>query len=119
MLSDIVNHLNINSSELKQIAERIDEVEEVISEAIHKNRPYKNASELIEKNKTYKTTLKKARTQLEDCSFAPHSFFLDVDEHNLMMVDEYDEYDLYSNNHSDTNTNTNTYTNTNTDIEVI
>ncbi|GBC49573.2 hypothetical protein RIR_jg11066.t1 [Rhizophagus irregularis DAOM 181602=DAOM 197198] len=95
MLSDIVNHLNINSSELKQIAERIDEVEE--------------------------TTLKKARTQLEDCSFASHLFFLDDD--NLMIVDEYDEYDSYSNNHSDTNTNTNTntntYTNTDTDIEVI
>ncbi|CAG8656962.1 17321_t:CDS:2, partial [Rhizophagus irregularis] len=83
---DIVNHLNINSLEPKQIAERIDGigdkvdqtlVGEVISEAIYKNRPYKNASELIEKNKTYKITLEKARTQLEDCSFAPHSFFLD------------------------------------------
>ncbi|CAB5210896.1 unnamed protein product [Rhizophagus irregularis] len=113
----------MNNKNSNKIAERIDEVEEVISEAIHKNQPYKNASELIKKNKTYKTTLKKARTQLEDCSFAPHSFFLDVDEHNLMMVDEYDEYDSYLNNHSDTNTNTNTntntYTNTNTDIEVI
>ena len=98
---DIVNHLNINSAESKQIAERIDGVGEVISEAIHKNRPYKNASELIEKNKTYKATLEKVRTQLEDCSFTPHSFFLDSDEHDLMMVDEYDEYDSYSNNNTD------------------
>ncbi|RGB38339.1 hypothetical protein C1646_8868 [Rhizophagus diaphanus] len=70
---DIVNRLNINSAEPKQIAERINGVGEVISEAIHKNGPYKNADEVIEKNKTYKTTLEKARTQLEDCSFHPHS----------------------------------------------
>ncbi|RGB34138.1 hypothetical protein C1646_760936 [Rhizophagus diaphanus] len=88
---DIINHLHINSTEPKQIAERINGVGEVISEAIHKNRPYKNADEVIEKNKTYKTTLEKTRTQLEDCSFASHSFFLDVDENDLMMVDEYDE----------------------------
>ena len=92
---DIVNHFNINSAKPKQIAERINGIGEVISEAIHKNRPYKNASELIEKNKTYKTTLEKARTQLEDCSFTPHSFFLDVDEHDLMMINEYDEYGSY------------------------
>ncbi|CAB4420607.1 unnamed protein product [Rhizophagus irregularis] len=113
---DIVNHLNINSSEPKQIAERIDGVGEVISEAIHKNRPYKNASELIEKNKTYKTTLEKARTQLEDCSFAPHSFFLDVDEHDLMVVDEYDEYDEYD-SYSNNDTDTEIDINTDTDME--
>ncbi|RIA93393.1 hypothetical protein C1645_819480 [Glomus cerebriforme] len=95
---DIVNHLNINSAEPKQIAERIDGIGEVISEAIHKNQPYKNASELIEKNKTYKTILEKVRTQLEDCSFTPQSFFLDSDNHDLMMVDEYDSY---SNNDTD------------------
>ncbi|CAB4420600.1 unnamed protein product [Rhizophagus irregularis] len=82
---DIVNHLNINSSEPKQIAERIDGVGE--------------------------TTLEKARTQLEDCSFAPHSFFLDVDEHDLMMVDEYDEYGSYSNNYTVTEIDIKTDTN--------
>ncbi|PKK77110.1 hypothetical protein RhiirC2_844624 [Rhizophagus irregularis] len=74
---DIVNHLNINSSEPKQIAERIDGIED--------KRP----------NISWRTTLEKARTQLEDCSFALHSFFLDVDEHDLMIIDEYDEYDEY------------------------
>ncbi|RGB25104.1 hypothetical protein C1646_772192 [Rhizophagus diaphanus] len=70
---------------------QINDVGDIISEAIHKNRLYKNADEVIKKNKTFKTTLEKARIQLEDCSFALHSFFLDVDENDLMMVDEYNE----------------------------
>ncbi|GBC10372.1 hypothetical protein RclHR1_09580005 [Rhizophagus clarus] len=45
---------------------------------------------VIEKNSTYRSYLENAKTQLENCSYAPHSF-LD-NEHDSMILDEYDSY---------------------------
>ena len=87
---DIINDLNINSAEPKRIANVIKGVGETISKVIYENRPYKSATEVIEKNSTYRYNLESARTQLENCSYAPHSF-LD-NEHDSMILDEYDSY---------------------------
>ncbi|CAI2163645.1 12433_t:CDS:2 [Funneliformis geosporum] len=92
---DIINNLNINSAEPKRIAEAINGIGEILSKAIYDNRPYKSVNDLIEKNLTYKEQLENARTQLENCSYAPYSFFLD-NEHDLMMLDECDSYSNYN-----------------------
>jgi hypothetical protein len=91
---DIINDLNINSAEPERIANVIKGIGEAISKAIYENRPYKSATEVIEKvvekNSTYRSYLENAKTQLENCSYAPHSF-LD-NEHDSMILDEYDSY---------------------------
>ncbi|GET04772.1 hypothetical protein GLOIN_2v1878909 [Rhizophagus clarus] len=58
-------------------------------------RPYMRIDHIkvllvIEKNSTYRSYLENAKTQLENCSYAPHSF-LD-NEHDSMILDEYDSY---------------------------
>ncbi|CAG8568538.1 4977_t:CDS:2 [Funneliformis caledonium] len=87
---NIINDLNINSAELKRISEMIKGVGDILSKVIHENRSYKSATEVIEKNPTYRSYLEKVRTQLEDCSYAPYSF-LD-NENDSMILNEYDSY---------------------------
>ncbi|CAB5384651.1 unnamed protein product [Rhizophagus irregularis] len=97
---DIINDLNINSAEPKRIANVIKGVGEAISKkrnismAIYENRPYKSATEVIEKvvkkNPTYKSYLEDVRTQLESCSYAPFSL--------LNNEDDSDEYKSLNSN---------------------
>ncbi|CAB5309200.1 unnamed protein product [Rhizophagus irregularis] len=65
-----------------------------ISMAIYENRPYKSATEVIEKvvkkNPTYKSYLGDVRTQLESCSYAPFSL--------LDNEDDSDEYKSLNSN---------------------
>ncbi|GES73716.1 hypothetical protein GLOIN_2v1720049 [Rhizophagus clarus] len=79
----MLNDFNLNFATPDQISKMFGGIGPIISSQICKKRPYYDADDLINKNKNY-SNVKKVKTELEKCSYAPHSII--KKSHDIRLV---------------------------------
>ncbi|RGB24247.1 hypothetical protein C1646_726588, partial [Rhizophagus diaphanus] len=89
LIFDIVGELNLNYAEPQRIEAMIKDIRPETSRKICEKRPFYGVEDLLGKrwDKDCEARLKRCRTQLEQCSYAPYSFLENYSNSNIDDTD--------------------------------